>query len=630
MNKSIVKEKFQRDFTFERNSVDTEKRTVEIAFSSEEPYERYFGTEVLIHDPQSLRLDRLNGGGAVLVNHDTDDQVGVVETARVDGDRRGRAVVRFSKSNRGEEIFQDVVDGIRSLVSVGYRIHKYDITEREGQSNLVEVRDWEPYEVSIVSIPADASVGVGRSDEDHIEDDVDTKLNIEEKKMEDKKDVSVEVEKDAEKQIDQKAEVQKLRTAEIARQDAIKSVADKYGLDELAREGISEGWTLEDFNKKALDAVGEKNSKARSESNHDGEVDLSSSDKKRFSLTRLMYAIANPSDRSAQNAAAFEYEVGTEASKGFGSDFQMRGSFVPNGALQGKKAASKEGYDQFMRDLSAGTATAGGNLIATNLLAGSYIDVLRNSSALIAAGATMLPGLVGDVAIPRQTGGAASVWISAEDGDASESEPTFDQVSLTPKDLACYTEVTRRLFQQSTPAIEGIVRTDLAIAQALGIDSAGLYGTGAAGQPRGIANQTGINTFNLSAADPTYAEIVRMIKEVMADNALMGTPRFLIEAEGWEALSTTPKQGSGVEGNFILGDNDRIKGYPYTMSNQLTAEDYFFGNFSDMLIGEWGGLEVDVDPYTHSLKGKVRYVTFKTCDVAVRHPESFCHANDGA
>ena len=110
---------------------------------------------------------------------------------------------------------------------------------------------------------------------------------------------------------------------------------------------------------------------------------------------------------------------------------------------------------------------------------------------------------------------------------------------------------------------------------------------------------------------------------------MTGAPQWIIESNGWEALSTTPRQPSGVEGAFILGDSGTIVGRPYTLSNQVTAEHYFFGDFSQVLLGEWGGLEMSVDPYTHSLKGKVRYVTFKTCDVAVRQPTAFCHAHDG-
>lgn len=614
MTDTIKEQTLERTLTLGRMA-DDDARTVEIAFSSEAPYERSFGIEVLDHQRQSVRLDRLNGGAAVLVNHDSADQVGVVESARVDDDKVGRAVIRFSRSQRGEEIYQDVKDGIRSLVSVGYQVHDYARVRSDGEPDTILVNDWEPFEVSIVSIPADKNVGVGRSLESKQENKPE--VIVKEAIMPEENKVEQSTESTA-PAFDAEKELGRLRTAETKRADSIRSVADHHNLPELGREAISEGWSLEDFNKRALDEVGKRNNVARAESSHDGEVDLSKKDRERFSLLRLMEAIASPNSRKAQQDAAHELEVSAEAIRGFGDDFKARGEFVPTSLITGQ------------RDLSAGTTTDGAELVGTDLLSGSYIDVLRNASATMQAGMRYLPGLVGNVDIPRQTSAAASVWISAEDGDASESEPQFDQVSLTPKDLACYTEVTRRLLQQSAPGIEGIVRNDLAVAQALGIDLAVLYGSGASGQPTGIANQTGVNTFNFAGADPTYAEIVRMIKEVMADNALQGVPMFIIEANGWEALSTTSKQGSGVEGNFILGDSDTIKGRPYVMSNQVTAEDYFFGDFSQAMLGEWGGLEINVDPYTHSLKGKIRYITFKTVDVAVRHPEAFCFCNDGA
>ncbi|MCP4996006.1 MAG: phage major capsid protein [Gammaproteobacteria bacterium] len=295
-----------------------------------------------------------------------------------------------------------------------------------------------------------------------------------------------------------------------------------------------------------------------------------------------------------------------------GSEFQARGLFIPPEILS--------------RDLSAGTATDGAELVADNLLAGSFIDVLRNSLTIRQAGAQIIPGLVGNVDIPRQTSGAGAVWISAEDGDATESDPQFDQVSLTPKDLAAYTEVTRRLRMQSSIGIEALIRNDLVVAAATAIDLAGLYGSGASGQPTGVANQTGINTFSLAAADPTYAETVRMVKEVMTDNALMGSLGYIIDPNGWEAATTTEKF-SGT-GKTILSENGTINGYQAAVTNQVTAEDWFFGNWADLLIGMWGGVEINVDPFTHSLKGKTRYVMFQTIDTAVRHPVSFCHCND--
>ncbi len=111
-------------------ALDTEARTVELAFSSEEPCERWWGVEVLDHSTSSIRLGRLMQGGAVLMDHDTRDQVGVVESVRIDADRVARAVVRFGRSVRASEVFQDVIDGIRRNVSVGYMVHNAVLVEK--------------------------------------------------------------------------------------------------------------------------------------------------------------------------------------------------------------------------------------------------------------------------------------------------------------------------------------------------------------------------------------------------------------------------------------------------------------------------------------------------------------------
>src|SRR5690554_4511161 len=164
--RKIKTEGLRRDMVVgEVQAIDKENRTVELAFSSEAEVERWFGIEVLDHSEGAMRTERLEGGAAVLVNHDWDDQVGVVESVTVGADRRGRAVVRFGRGARASEVWQDVVDGIRRHVSVGYSIHKVEIEERSGLPDLVRVTDWEPHKISIVSVPADVSVGVGRSAE---------------------------------------------------------------------------------------------------------------------------------------------------------------------------------------------------------------------------------------------------------------------------------------------------------------------------------------------------------------------------------------------------------------------------------------------------------------------------------
>lgn len=145
--------------TLRGDAVDQKKRTAVISFSSEAEVERWFGIEVLSHDPGHVRMDRLNNGAPLLHGHNRNDQVGVVDSARIAGGV-GVAVIRLSRSARGEEFLQDLADGIRRKVSVGYRIHKVEVEKVSSDIEKVRVIDWEPQEVSIVSIPADDSVGV--------------------------------------------------------------------------------------------------------------------------------------------------------------------------------------------------------------------------------------------------------------------------------------------------------------------------------------------------------------------------------------------------------------------------------------------------------------------------------------
>src|SRR3990172_4009886 len=134
---------------------DGEARTVEVAFSSETPLERYWGTEILDHDPKSVMLERIGDGrGPLLRDHSTREQIGVIERASIDPDRVGRATVRFGKSPRAEEEFQDVLDGIRSQVSVGYRIHEMRLESVEKDREVYRATRWEPLEISTVAIAA--------------------------------------------------------------------------------------------------------------------------------------------------------------------------------------------------------------------------------------------------------------------------------------------------------------------------------------------------------------------------------------------------------------------------------------------------------------------------------------------
>ena len=635
--RNISEETFERQISFKREDVDEDSRTAEVCFSSELEVERWFGMEILDHSPGAIMLERINKGGAVLVNHDSNDQVGVVEEARLDGDRKGRAKLRFGETARANDIWMDVKSGIRQNVSVQYRFNKYEYTEgQKSEPDVMRVLEWEPLEISIVAIPADTNAGVGRSRgkelseaaETHkVEIDVNINQTNSERQMNDD-DLNVggddqEVDGGVES-VKRTADVDKAKLhsqgakAERERATTIEREADEANLAELGKKAIEDGIDVSEWRKLAMEEVGKRNNEVRGASTHDGNVDLSRKDVSKFSLYRLMDAMANPNSPEAQKRAAFEFDVCDTAAGGFGDEFQARGAFIPDSVMVDERA------------VTVGAADSAANLVAQNLMAGSFIDVLRNSSAAMRAGITHLPGLVGNQEIPRQTSAVNATWLSNEDAEAGEDEVTFDQIELRPKDIAVFTEITRRSMQQSTPSVEGLSRSDLAIQIALGLDSAVLYGTGANGQPTGIASQSGIGTLGLTDVNPTYSELVNMVAQVYEGNAkdLGGMPYWLFEANGWEALSTTPKQASGVEGNFVL-NGENVVGSPYIMSNQVEANEYFFGNFSQAILGEWGGLDLIVDETTHSTRGRVRFVMFKTADVAVRHPEAFVHGGQG-
>ena len=582
-----------RSMGAEAKVVDEERRTVRIAVSSEEPVDRSFGAEILDHSERSIDLEFARSGRMpLLLDHDPRQQIGVVENVELDGSaRRLRATVRFGKNGLAKEVFDDVVDGIRSNISVGYAVNEMD---REGKDSY-RVNSWSPMEVSVVSIPADRTVGVGRAAETS-----PAQPKTETPKMERTMTENTQIDVEAVKA--EAARSAAKETAEIYR------LAAKHNKRDMADEAVRDGTSLAEFRGKLLDVIGSKPL-------DDSEIGLTKKEVRNFSLMNAVRAMANPSDRKAQEAAAFEFEAAAEAARRDGIDPQ--GLYIP--------ADVQRSWNLQKRDLNTSDDSA---MVAEAYRGGDFIDVLRNASSIMQAGATMLSGLKGDVKIPKKTAASTAGWISTEGGAASESEPTFGQVTMSPKTLGAYTDITRLMMMQSSLDIEALIRNDLATGIALAIDNGGLQGSGSSGQPTGVKNTSGINAPTaFAAANPTFAEVVAMETAVAEDNALMGNLAYILPAGMYGALKTTVKDSGS--GQFVVEPGKTINGYRAIVSNQVTAGDLYFGNFADLLVGMYGGLDITVDPYTASTSGTVRIVALQTCDVAVRHAVSFAYNNDG-
>lgn len=637
--------------TGEFGKVDLDARTVELSFSSEDAeVQRWFGIEKLSHAPGAVDLSRINNSAPLLWMHDWGDQRGVIEpnSVRIDPDRKGRALVRFSRSPAGERLMQDVNDGIVTKVSVGYLVAGMKLQEERADDDVYLVTEWTPFEISFVSVPADDTVGVGRSAEIPQEEkpantaenrsinnshptNQRTNTTMEKilrdaagnlvRAMVDENGSIVKVLEVLE-QAGAEARAAQARGAETerARVQGINQLAESYGQRDLALKYIAEGKTPEDFQRALMDNfVSERSKRPLSDQVKDAEIGMTDKDVRQFSLMRAIRALMPNASKAEKEAAAFEFECSRAAEKQY--EKQSRGIMIPADVLNSRTFSS--------------TAPAGGpgsNVVAQNLLAGSFIDLLRNKAWLLKY-ATTMGGLVGNVDIPRQKGAAQAYWLG-EGSDVNGSEPALDQIHFSPKTLAARTEITRRLMLQSTPDAELIVRNDLIKVMALALDYAGIYGTGSANQPKGLKLQSGINAVDFATAGkPTFAELVDMETQIALDNADVDSMVYAFNA-GIRGYAKTalkfPNAANGAlpQGGTIWEPGNTVNGYATAVSNQIATGDVFFGNWADFVVAMWGGLDLMVDPYSLSSSGGTRIVTFQDVDFNIRHPESFCYGSD--
>jgi len=596
-----------RAFSVDRALVNDETRTVELAFASETPYERWWGVEILDLSAKSVRLGRLKSGGPLLMDHDSRDHVGVIESVQIGEDRVGRAVVRFGKSARAEEVFQDVKDGIRQNVSVGYAIHNAKLieTNKDTGTDTYRVSDWEPFEVSLVSVPADATVGIGRSAEqpgDRIEIQI-----IQEKQI--MSDINVE-------------EVRSAGANDAAKRiNEILAIGKQYKCGELAAEFVQAGRSADELKTAIIERMSNKPLDT-------ADIGLTEKEVKRFSFLRAINSLANPGDRKSQEAAGFERECSEAVGQKLGRAAQ--GFFVPN--------------DVQKRDLTVGTNGAGGYTVSTDLLAANFIDLLRNRMMIMQMGAQMLSGLTGNIAIPRQTGGATAYWV-AESGAPTESTQAFDQVTMTPRTVGAFNDLSRKLLLQSSIDVESFVRMDLAKVLALAIDQAAINGSGASNQPTGILATSGIGDVagGTNGLAPTWAHIVELWSDVATANADFGSTGYLTNAKVAGKLMTTDKASGAAQfvcpsfpdasgltnfGGARAGISNQVPSNLTKGSSSGVCSAILFGNFADLIVGNWGTLDLIVDPYTASTSGTVRVVALQDIDIAVRHAESFSAMKD--
>lgn len=600
-----------RHMTFTRSELDEEKRTVPLAFSSEEPVGRWFGKEILDHGPKSVRLGRLQNKGPLLRDHDVRNHIGVIEGVEIGTDRVGRAEVRFGRSVRAEEAFQDVKDGILLHVSAGYIIHRLLLEEEKGEEKVYRVTDWEPIEISLVAVPADPTVGVGRSLDGEFETVIETR-ELEAPETPKLNEPKVVIRMSEENSMSE-VEREKKRVGEIS------TLADQYkdyGARELAFEFIRAGKSVDQFKDKIMDAITTRHSDAR-----DVQIGLTDKEIKEYSLSRAIVA----SISGDWKHAGFERAASDAVAKRTG--FTPEGFFIPVDAFS-------------KRAFTAGTATEAGNLIQTSVLGGEFVDVLRNAMVFSKLGVRFLGGLTSNIAIPRKTT-ASVIGSLSETGNAGSTNPTINQLLLGPKRIGAYIDYSKQSLVQANPDVDAMLQDDLAKSVAVHIENLGFNGSGAANQPRGLFNTSGIGAVvgGTNGAAISWGHLVDL--ESACANSNAEPDKRAGYAINTKTRGSLKKTQLAANLPFIWGAGEYpVNSYRAAVTNNIASNGTkgnaagvcsslaFGSDWSDLILAMFGGFDVVVDPFTLAGSGQVRITGNQFIDVGVRQVASFAAMTD--
>jgi HK97 family phage major capsid protein len=610
---------------------------IRIAISSEFPVTREFGVEILDHTPDALDMSRITNAAPFCVDHNLGDQVGVLENVSLGPDKILRADVRFSRSQRGQDIQNDILDGIRKHISVGYQIRKMQKINRKNEElDTYRVVNWMPFEASVVGIPADPTVGVGRSVSES-----------------DLQDVEI-IEAEAERGLEITTEVISVNksTETVTLDDAGNLVSDEYVTanqtnvlttytttppgevdepEDIAEEATE---TPEDeAAEEALEAAG-KPERAETTPVVDTRNEESTTPRPTISikegadaqniseLTRMDHINTNEVVLNAKEQREYSLANAIESiAKGQRSGFAIEVSdqIAKNMGLAG-------GDNSFymptnIRTMTSNTATAGQEIVFT--AAGQFVDLLRAKTVVLNAGATVI-GVNQKVSYPRQASGSSAQW-TAEGSAATAQDLVFDSVTIDPKPLTAQASYSRKLGQIASFDVDALIRNSFVKDFAVALDAAALSGSGNA--PSGILNTGGVYAVAATSGSlPTFAMLVDAETGVTQNNGDLNGAVYVI-TPGLAGKLKTTQVASGTDSRMIYAGGE-INGYPVYVSNNMPwsttlSHSALFGNFSNVVVADGGAIEIIVDKLSGALSQQIKVSGQWMADVAVLNAKQF-------
>ncbi len=633
----------------------------EIAFSSTQPYQRQFWDEqnqemvvldeILVHTPEAVDLSRLNNNAPLLFNHNFDNHIGVVCDARIDADNVGRALVKFSKHGTlANDIRNKVIEGTMEKISVGYDIKEYHIDYTKGQ---LIVTKWAPYELSFVTVPADDTVGLNRSlntitvnlgakrdmTKEQIEEikEEQESAQVEETPVEENKEPEVEetqerqVEeneenenledgKDAEhpesvdddsstvreaeevKEEREAAPVEEEKTEEVAERSEedeleIREIARELNIDdeELKRALAIKDMTPEAFRTKALNNI--TNAQRNNEQIKDSKME------KTFDLNNVIRSLVDGEALGA-NEAEFSAMAAT-ATMQRGRAARGGSVFVPAAAMRAAAAGNTKA------DLTA--------ITDEKLMTESYIEMLMPESVLGRLGVTVYSGLNAPTAIPKMTKSSVDAFgFVDENGAAPESKAEFANVKLSPKTFAGGNPISRQSLK-TVPGIATLITDHINKAVRIKLEQLILSDKANDRGPAGLVKQLVDGGRVEKKAAFSYKDFLKEIAKLTDAGVPAQAIKFAMSGATAAELESTLKD-NGVSGYII--ENGKLAGYEVVTSGVIPADHIVLGDFSGITIGEWGGLELDMDDTTYRAQSAIVPRIWVDLDYVVTQPEA--------
>lgn len=648
----------------ELEKASAETRTVPMTFGSEYYVERWYGILVVNFSPECVKLDRWKQGAPYFMDHNSMDQRGIIRNGNlIDGILRGD--VKFSQSERGMELFQDVMDEIRPYTSMGFDIHQIrEMTPEEMPDDLkniclennvsaFKVDLWEPYEGSSVPLGANPTVGVEydyfEGDEPETIMELSQEFGLNPERIEK---LSVQFGFSKQEKNNSKPIITIKKEAAMA-DDVVKKTPEQLAQEKTARKAalVAYGKQHESrvnggmpvIEQMATDIVEfyQDRETPEVESLFRGELFTKIKDKERLETPASFVGMTEKEKEQYSLMKVIRHVVGEpKPGEELGIEKEIHQQIIKNGGAQQKGGIlipfdfqsrkinfdaellhllNRNGIRTERFDQTVGSSSGGGYLVGTQNRPQDFIELYLNS---LIQGLTYLPGLQQNIDIPKMTGGATITVAATEAAGFSETALTFGQLSLSPKEIGAYIEITRKLLVQSTPAIDNLVAIMLMKAMALKTNYLALYGSGGSGEPTGAFLTANIGTFD--GASLGRAGVLNAMSDILSSN-VSGPLQWLLSAATAEILMGRD-QTSGY-GQWLMNDNGRILTYPSQITEQMAANTLALAKLDEIVVGSFGTMEINYDRSTLSASGGLRIACYDLIDAGVKHPGGISYAS---